>query len=167
MTLPNKAARTHTTIFMQSSTQHKKHIADNRKARFNYFIEDEYEAGIVLKGTEVKSMRNGKVNIKDAYAKIQNDEVFLYQMHIGVYAFAYYENHDPLRVRKLLLHKREIEKLYSKVNEKGLSLIPLQVYFVNGKVKVKIALAKGKHLYDKRETIKKRDAQRDFDRSQR
>jgi len=152
---------------MQSSSEHKKIVADNRKARFNYFIEDEYEAGIVLKGTEVKSMRNGKVNIKDAYAKIQDGEVFLHQMHIGVYAFAYYGNHDPLRVRKLLLHRREIEKLYRKVNEKGLSLIPLQVYFLNGKVKVKIALAKGKHLYDKRETIKKRDVQRDFDRGQR
>lgn len=152
---------------MQSNTPHKKIIADNRKARFNYFIEDEYEAGIVLKGTEVKSIRNGKVNIKDAYAKIQNGEVFLHQMHIGVYAYAYYDNHDPLRVRKLLLHRREISKLYGKVNEKGLSLIPLQVYLLNGKVKVKIALARGKHLYDKREAIKKRDAQRDFDRGHR
>lgn len=151
---------------MQPDKEHKKIIADNRKARFNYFIEDEFEAGIVLKGTEVKSLRNGKANIKDAYAKIQDGEVFLHQMHIGVYAFAYYGNHDPLRVRKLLLHKREIDKLYGKVNEKGLSLIPLQVYFINGKVKVKLGLARGKHLYDKREAIKKRDMQRDFDRGQ-
>jgi len=150
---------------MATELLHKKIVADNRKARFNYFIEDEYEAGLVLKGTEVKSMRNGKVNIKDAYAKIQNGEVFVYQMHIGVYPYAYYGNHDPLRIRKLLLHKREIQKLYGKANEKGLSLIPLQVYFVNGKAKMKLALARGKHLYDKRETIRKRDAQRDFDRA--
>ena len=150
---------------MATELLHKKIVADNRKARFNYFIEDEYEAGLVLKGTEVKSMRNGKVNIKDAYAKIQNGEVFVYQMHIGVYTYAYYGNHDPLRIRKLLLHKREIQKLYGKANEKGLSLIPLQVYFVNGKAKMKLALARGKHLYDKRETIRKRDAQRDFDRA--
>ena len=150
---------------MATELLHKKIVADNRKARFNYFIEDEYEAGLVLKGTEVKSMRNGKVNIKDAYAKIQNGEVFVYQMHIGVYPYAYYGNHDPLRIRKLLLHKREIQKLYGKANEKGLSLIPLQVYFVNGKAKMKLALARGKHLYDRRETIRKRDAQRDFDRA--
>ncbi len=150
---------------MKTESEHRKIVADNRKARFNYFIEDEFEAGIVLKGTEVKSMRNGKVNIKDAYAKIQNGEVFIYQMHIGVYPYAYYDNHDPLRVRKLLLNKREIQKLYGKVNEKGLSLIPLQVYFSDGKAKIKLALARGKHLYDKRESIRKRDAQRDFDRA--
>jgi len=139
-------------------------IAVNRKARFDYFIEDEYEAGLVLKGTEVKSLRLGKANIKDAYARIQNGEVFVYQMHIGPYPFAYYENHDPLRVRKLLLRKREIKRLYAKVNEKGHSLIPLNLYFKGAKAKLTIALAKGKRKYDKREAIKRRDEQRDLDR---
>ena len=139
-------------------------IAVNRKARFNYFIEDEYEAGLVLKGTEVKSLRLGKANLKDAYARVQNGEVFVHQMHIAPYPFAYYENHDPVRVRKLLLHKREIKKLYAKVNEKGHSLIPLKLYFKDGKAKVTIALAKGKRKYDKREAIKRRDEQRDLDR---
>ena len=142
----------------------KKIIALNRKARFDYFIEDEFEAGLVLKGTEVKSLRLGKANIKDAYARVQNGEVFVHQMHIGPYPFAYYENHDPLRVRKLLLHKREIKRLYAKVNEKGHSLIPLKLYFKGGKAKLTIALAKGKRKYDKRESIKRRDQQRDFDR---
>ena len=139
-------------------------IAVNRKARFNYFIGDEYEAGLVLKGTEVKSLRLGKANLKDAYARVQNGEVFIHQMHIAPYPFAYYENHDPVRVRKLLLHKREIKKLYAKVNEKGHSLIPLKLYFKDGKAKVTIALAKGKRKYDKREAIKRRDEQRDLDR---
>ena len=142
----------------------KKIIAVNRKARFNYFIEDEYEAGLVLKGTEVKSLRLGKANLKDAYARVQNGEVFVYQMHIGPYPFAYYENHDPLRVRKLLLHKQEIKRLSAKVNEKGHSLIPLRLYFKGGKAKLTIALAKGKRKYDKREAIKRRDEQRDLDR---
>ena len=142
----------------------KKIIAVNRKARFDYFIEDEYEAGLVLKGTEVKSLRLGKANIKDAYARVQNGEVFVYQMHIGPYPFAYYENHDPLRVRKLLLHKQEIKRLYAKVNEKGHSLIPLKLYFSDSKAKLTIALAKGKRRYDKRDAIKRRDEQRDFDR---
>jgi len=143
----------------------KKTVAENRKARFNYFIEDEYEAGIVLKGTEVKSLRDGRANLKDAYARIQNGEVFLHQMHIGPYPFAYYGNHDPLRVRKLLLHKQEIKRLYGKVNEKGFSLIPLRVYFKDGKVKIRLALARGKHKYDKRETIRKRDEKRELDRA--
>ncbi|MBW2011534.1 MAG: SsrA-binding protein SmpB, partial [Deltaproteobacteria bacterium] len=136
----------------------KKIVAENRKARHDYYIEDQFEAGMVLVGTEVKSLRDGRANLKDSYAKIKNGEVFVYQMHIGPYPFAYHENHDPLRPRKLLLHKYEIKKLYSKVNEKGLSLIPLSVYFKNGKVKMIIGLAKGKRLYDKRETIKNRDA---------
>jgi len=138
----------------------KKIVAENRKARHDYYIEDQFEAGMVLVGTEVKSLRDGRANLKDSYAKIKNGEVFVYQMHIGPYPFAYHENHDPLRPRKLLLHKYEIKKLYSKVNEKGLSLIPLSVYFKNGKVKMIIGLAKGKRLYDKRETIKNRDAKR-------
>jgi SsrA-binding protein len=106
--------------------QHIKIIAENRKARFNFFIEDEFEAGLVLKGTEVKSLRLGRANLKDAYARIENGEVFVYQMHIGPYPFAYYGNHDPLRIRKLLLHKHEIKRLYSKVNEKGFTLIQRQ-----------------------------------------
>ena len=145
--------------------EHIKIIAENRKARYNYFIEDEYEAGLVLKGTEVKSLRLGKVNLKDAYARIKDGEVFVYQMHIGPYPFAYYDNHDPLRPRKLLLHKREIKRLYGKMNEKGHSLIPLRIYFKAGRVKILLALAKGKRKYDKRETIKRRDEQREMDRA--
>jgi SsrA-binding protein len=140
-------------------------IAENRKARHDYFIEDKYEAGLVLKGTEVKSLRLGKVNLKDAYARIQNGEVFVYQMHIGPYPFAYYGNHDPLRPRKLLLHKREINKLYGKVNEKGFTLIPLRLYFQDGKAKMTLALATGKRKYDKREAIKRRDEQRILERA--
>jgi len=141
-----------------------KTIAVNRKARFDYFIVDQFEAGLVLKGTEVKSLRLGKANLKDAYGRVLNGEVFVYQLHIGPYPFAYYENHDPLRVRKLLLHKREIKRIFAKVNEKGHSLIPLKLYFKDSKVKLTIALAKGKRKYDKREAIKRRDEQRSFDR---
>jgi SsrA-binding protein len=139
-------------------------IAQNKKARHEYFIVDEYEAGIVLLGTEVKSLRSGKANLTDSYARIEKGEVFVHQMHISPYPYAYYGNHEPLRRRKLLLHNREIKKLYSKVNEKGHSLIPLKIYFKDGLVKVSIALAKGKRLYDKRETIKQREGQRDLDR---
>ncbi len=145
--------------------KHIKIIAENRKARYNYFIDDEFEAGMVLKGTEVKSLRGGRANIKDSYARIKNGEVFLYQMHIGEYPFAYYDNHEPLRVRKLLLHQREIKKLYAKVNEKGFSLVPLKMYFKNGKVKVLIAVARGKRSFDKRESIKRKDAKRELDRA--
>ena len=140
-------------------------IAENRKARFNYFIDEEFEAGLVLVGTEVKSLRLGKANLKDAYARIKNGEVFVYQLHIGPYPFAYYDNHDPLRPRKLLLHKQEIKKLYSKANEKGHTLVPLRLYFKGGKVKIVIALARGKRKYDKRDTIKRRDEQRELDRA--
>jgi SsrA-binding protein len=111
-------------------------IAENRKARHDFHIEDTYEAGIVLVGTEVKSLRLGKANLKDSYGRIKNGEVFVHQMHIGVYPFAYYNNHDPLRPRKLLLHDYEIKKLYGKVNEKGYSLVPLRLYFKAGKVKL-------------------------------
>jgi SsrA-binding protein len=147
------------------STGRIKIIAENRKARHNYFIEDTYEAGMVLLGTEVKSLRLGRVNLKDAYARIKNGEVFVHQMHISVYPFAYYGNHDPLRIRKLLLHKNEINKLYGKVNEKGFSLVPLKIYFQNGKAKLTLALARGKRQYDKREAIRRRDEQRDLERS--
>jgi len=148
---------------MQKET--KKIIAINRRARYDYFIEDEYEAGVVLKGTEVKSLRLGKANIKDSYARVVNNEVFVYQLHIGPCPFAYYGNHDPLRTRKLLLHKQEIKRLYSKVNEKGHTLVPLKLYFKGGKVKLSIALVKGKRQYDKRESIKRRDEKRDLDRA--
>lgn len=147
------------------STGHIKIIAENRKARHNYFIEETFEAGMVLLGTEVKSLRLGRVNLKDSYARIKNSEVFVHQIHIGVYPFAYYGNHDPLRIRKLLLHKYEINKLYGKVNEKGFSLVPLKIYFQNGKAKLTLAIAKGKRQFDKRETIRRRDEQRDLDRS--
>ena len=143
---------------------HIKIIAENRKARFNYFIEDRMEAGLVLKGTEVKSLRQGRANLTDAYARIKNGELYVHQMHISPYPFAYYNNHDPLRVRKLLLHKREIRKLYGKLNERGFSLIPLRLYFREGKVKLLLGLAKGKKQHDKRETIRRRDEKRDLDR---
>ncbi len=142
----------------------RKLIAKNKKALFNYFVLDKYEAGMVLMGTEVKSLRMGKTHLKDAYGRIANGEVFVHQMHIGPYPFASYDNHDPLRPRKLLLHNYEINKLYGKVNEQGLSLIPLDVYFRNGKVKMTIALCKGKRLHDKRDAIRDRDSRRDFDR---
>jgi SsrA-binding protein len=139
-------------------------VAENRKARHEYIIEDKYEAGIVLAGTEVKSLRMGKANLKDSYARIKNGEVFVYQMHIGAYPFAYFDNHDPLRPRKLLLHHYEIKKLYGKVNEKGYSLIPLRLYFKAGKAKLSLALARGKQSHDKRETIRRRDQKRELDR---
>ena len=145
--------------------KHIKIIAQNRKARYDYFIEDELEAGLVLKGTEVKSLRLGKANLKDAYARIKDGEVYVYQMHIGPYPFAYYDNHDPLRPRKLLLHKREIKRLYGKVNEKGFTLIPLKIYFKAGKVKITVALVRGKRKYDKREAIRRRDEKRELDRA--
>ncbi|TJX63299.1 SsrA-binding protein SmpB [Soehngenia saccharolytica] len=135
-------------------------VASNKKARHDYFIEDTIEAGIVLTGTEVKSIRQGKVNIKDSYANIENGEVFLYNMHISPYEQGNIYNVDPLRVRKLLLNKREIRKLIGLTTIKGYTLVPLSLYFKNGKVKVELAIAKGKKLYDKRETIAKRDAER-------
>lgn len=140
-------------------------IAENRKARHSYFIDDKYEAGMVLLGTEVKSLRLGRVNLKDSYAKIKKGEVFVYQLHIGAYPFASYNNHDPLRRRKLLLHNHEIKRLYGKINEKGFSLIPLKIYFQNGKAKITLALARGKRKYDKREAIRKRDQEKDLERS--
>ena len=143
---------------------HIKLVAENRKARHDYTFEDKFEAGMVLTGTEVKSLRMGKANLKDSYAKIKNGEVFVHQLHIGAYPFAYYNNHEPLRTRKLLLHNYEIKKLYGKVNEKGYALIPLKLYFRGGKAKLSLALAKGKHSRDKRETIRRRDLKRELDR---
>ena len=139
-------------------------IAENRKARHDYLIVDQYEAGLVLTGTEVQSLRLGKANLKDSYAKVQNGEVWLYQVHISAYSFAYYNNHEPLRVRKLLLHKREIDRMYAKANEQGYTLVPLKLYFKDGKAKVTIALAKGKRQFDKRQSIRDREQKREMDR---
>jgi len=142
-------------------------VAENRKARHDYIIVDQYEAGLVLTGTEVQSLRLGKANLKDSYAKVKNGEVWLYQMHISPYPFAYYNNHDPLRVRKLLLHKREIMRLYAKANEQGHTLVPLKLYFKSGKAKITIALAKGKREFDKRQALRERDHKREMERARR
>lgn len=139
-------------------------IATNKKARHNYQIDAEYEAGIVLVGTEVKSMRKGRVSFQDAYADIKNGEIFLRQLHISPYKYAYYSNHETHRTRKLLLHGYEIKKLWSKIKERGYTLIPLKIYFKNDKIKVLIGLGRGKKLYDKRESIKRKDVKRDLDR---
>ncbi len=142
----------------------EKLICQNKKAWHNYFIEDTYEAGISLLGTEVKSLREGKASLGDSYAKIKGGEVFLVDAHISPYSHANRFNHEPLRTRKLLLHKREIKRLIGKVQEKGFTLIPLRLYFSNGKAKVELGLAKGKKLYDKRETLKQKAVQRELER---
>ena len=141
-------------------------IAQNRKARHNYFIEETYEAGMVLQGTEVKALREGRVNLKDGYARIKDGEIFLIDVHISPYAFGNRFNHDPLRPRKLLLQGKEIQRLIGKVKEKGFSLIPLSIYFSHGKAKISLALAKGKKLYDKRETLKRKVMDKEVERSQ-
>ncbi|CBH20783.1 SsrA-binding protein [Acetoanaerobium noterae] len=141
-----------------------KTVATNRKARFNYEIIETYEVGIELKGTEVKSIRAGKVNLGEGYASVDNGEVFLKQVHISPYEQGNIFNVDPLRVRKLLLHKQEIRKLIGETTQKGYSLIPLSMYLKRGKVKVQLALAKGKKNYDKRESLAKKDAQRRMER---
>ncbi|MEN6360638.1 MAG: SsrA-binding protein SmpB [Smithella sp.] len=138
----------------------QKLIASNKTARLNYDIGDIYEAGMVLSGTEVKALRAGKANLKDSYAVVQDNEVYLREMHISHYDHGNRSNHDPLRTRKLLLHKREIKKLYGKSREKGLALVPLRLYFKNGMVKVEIGIGKGKKLYDRREDIKQREERR-------
>jgi len=135
---------------------------ENRKAKFDYFIEDTYEAGIVLKGTEIKSIREGKCNLKDSYATIRNNEVFLLNVHISSYDKGNVFNHEETRTRKLLLNKKEILKLKSKIDMEGYTLIPLKVYFKNGRAKVLIGVAKGKKDYDKRESIKKKDIEREL-----
>lgn len=136
----------------------------NRRARFDYFIEDEIEAGIVLTGTEIKSIRQGKVNLKDSYAIIRNEEIYLLNTHISSYDKGNIFNHDETRTRKLLMHKREIKKLMNKVTLEGYTLIPLKIYFVRGRAKVLIGVCKGKKNYDKRETIKERDINRELNR---
>jgi SsrA-binding protein len=139
-------------------------VCQNKTARINYEITDTFEAGIVLVGTEVKSLRDGRANLKDSYAQVQNEEVYLYDLHISPYTFGNRYNHEPLRTRKLLLHKREIKRLYGKTKERGFSLIPTKMYFKNGKIKVEIGLARGKKLHDKREDLKRREDQREIER---
>ena len=139
-------------------------VANNKKAYHDYFIEEKYECGIALHGTEVKSLRMGKCSIKEAFIRIEDGEVFVYGMHVSPYEKGNIFNKDPLRVKKLLLHKQEIHKLLGKIKEKGYTLVPLQVYFSNGKAKVEIGLARGKKLYDKREDIAKKDARRETER---
>ncbi|NWF88009.1 MAG: SsrA-binding protein SmpB [Ignavibacteriaceae bacterium] len=142
----------------------EKNITVNRKARHEYFILQSFEAGIVLSGTEVKALRQGKANLVDSYASVDKGEVWLHSANISVYEQGNINNHEPTRLRKLLLNKSEIRKLIGKVKEKGLTLIPLRLYFKNGKVKVELAVVKGKKVYDKRESIAKRDFQRDQER---
>ena len=139
-------------------------IANNKKAYHDYFIEDKYEAGIVLHGTEVKSLRMGKCSIKESFIRVENGELFIYGMHISPYEKGNIFNRDPLRVRKLLLHKYQINKLAGRLSQKGYTLVPLQVYFKGHLVKLEIGLAKGKKLYDKREDIAKKDMRREVER---
>ena len=139
-------------------------VANNKKAYHDYFIEEKYEAGIALAGTEVKSLRMGKCSIKEAFIRIENGEVWVYGMHVSPYEKGNIFNKDPLRPRKLLLHKKEIWKLLGKMKEKGYTLVPLQVYFKEGKAKEEIGLAKGKKLYDKRDDIAKKDQRREAEK---
>ena len=139
----------------------QKYIAENRKAFHDYHIVETFEAGIVLVGTEVKSIREGSANLRDAFARIEEGEVWIYNIHINAYSHRGYSDHEPTRRRKLLLHRSEIRKLIGKTVEKGMTLVPTRMYFTNGHVKVSLALAKGKQSHDKRETIKKREADRE------
>lgn len=137
-------------------------VCQNKKAAHEYFIVERFEAGIVLTGSEVKSLRQGKANLADGYAQVVGGEVLLYNVHISPYSHAHHEEQDPTRTRKLLVHRREIKKLIGKVQEKGFTLIPTKIYFKNGWAKVELALAKGKKLYDKRESIKRREEEREI-----
>ncbi len=139
-------------------------ICKNKKAFHEYFIEETYEAGIVLVGTEVKSLRDGKVQLVDSYAVFKGEELFMLNAHISPYSHAARDNHEPTRSRKLLLHKKELHKLQGKINERGFALIPLKLYFSRGRIKAEIALVKGKKLHDKRETLKKKAMKKDVER---
>ncbi len=150
---------------MKSKGNGEKILCVNKKARHDYSIEEAYEAGMVLQGTEVKSLRLGKGNLKDSYVQIENEEAFLYNTHISPYPHAHQFNHDPERVRKLLLHRREIKRLMGKVQERGYTLVPLKVYLKRGKIKIEFGLAKGKTQYDKREDLKKRSADREMEKA--
>ncbi len=143
----------------------EKIVCTNKKARYDYSIEETYEAGMVLTGTEVKSLRNGRANLKDSYARVTDGEVFLISCYISPYEMGTNSNHEPERARKLLLHKREIKRLTGKTVEKGLTLVPLKIYFRRGRAKVEIALARGKRDYDKREVMKRRTADREMERA--
>ena len=145
-------------------TQNGKTVSQNKKAYHDYFVLEEYETGIELFGTEVKSIRQGRINLKDSWCSIKDGEIFANGMHISPYEHGNIFNRDPLRPKKLLMHKREINRLYGTVKQDGLSLIPLSVYFVKGRAKVKLGLCKGKKLYDKREVAAKKDAQRNIER---
>lgn len=145
----------------------EKIITVNRKAYHNYFIVETYEAGIVLTGGEVKSLREGKINIGDSFGRIEEGEAFLYNMHISPYFYDKQEEYDPLRTRKLLFHREEINRLTGRINQKGLTLIPLRLYFKKGKAKIELGLAKGKKLHDKREVLKKKADEREMDRAMR
>ena len=149
---------------MAKGKESQKLIANNKKAYHDFFIDETYECGIALHGTEVKSMRMGKCSIKEAFVRIEDGEVFVYGMHVSPYEKGNIFNKDPLRVKKLLLHKYEINKLLGKIKEKGYTLVPLQVYFKVGKVKVEIGLARGKKIYDKREAIAKKDQRREAEK---
>ncbi len=149
---------------MAEKKQAVKLIANNKKAYFDYFIEDKYEAGIELFGTEVKSLRMGKCSIKESFIRIERGEVYVYGMHISPYEKGNIFNKDPMRIRKLLLHKREIMKLSGEIAQKGYTLVPLSVYLKGSLVKVEIGLAKGKKLYDKRETLAKKDQRREAEK---
>jgi len=138
-------------------------VCQNKKARHDYFIDDVLEAGIVLMGPEVKSLREGRASLVDSYAKVKEGEVFLHKMHITPYPFAHHVELEPMRVRKLLLNKREIKRLIGKTEEKGYTLVPTKVYFTRGRAKVEIALAKGKRKYDKRRALKEKELKRDID----
>ena len=142
-----------------------KNVAQNRKARFNYFIEETLEAGLMLVGSEVKSLRDGRVNLKDAYARFVGDELYLVGVHISPYGPASQFGHEPERHRKLLLHRRELDKLGGKLKERGLTMVPLRLYWVKGRAKVELGLGRGKKLYDKREAIRERMEKRDVDRA--
>ena len=142
-------------------------VCQNKKARHDYFIDDVFEAGLVLLGPEVKSLRQGRASLVDSYARIKKGEVFLHNMHITPYAFAHHAQLDPRRVRKLLLNKREINRLIGKTEEKGYTLIPTKVYFTRGRAKVEIALAKGKRKYDKRRALKEKELKRDVEEAKR
>jgi SsrA-binding protein len=143
----------------------EKILCENKKARHDYFIEETYEAGIALEGTEVKSLRLGKANLKDSYVQIEEQEAFLHNTHVSPYPYGHQFNHDPERVRKLLLHKREIRRLMGKTQERGYSLVPLRIYLKNGRIKIEIGLGKGKTIYDKREVLKKRSADREIEKA--
>jgi SsrA-binding protein len=150
---------------MAKERKGEKLICQNKPAWRNYTIEETYEAGIVLQGTEVKSLREGRANLKDSYARVKEGEVFVYDLHISPYSHGNRYNHDPLRVRKLLLHRQEIRRLYGKTRERGLTLVPLKMYFRDGRVKMEIGVSKGKKLHDRREDLKRKADRRDMERA--